>query len=65
MPEPVTPFTVLGLLRDIQHNDGLTEPAKHELAASIQRLERHYFAEPSADAPDLHAIAADWLARTG
>jgi len=65
MPEPVTPFSVLGLLREIQHDDGLSGPAGRELAASIHRLERHYFAEPSAAEPDLRAIATAWLRQVG
>ncbi len=36
MPEPVTPFTVLGLLREIQQNNGLPAPQMNELAGSIQ-----------------------------
>jgi len=46
MPDPVTPFTVLGLLRDIQGNNGLSRPKKQELAVSIQSLESDYFAGP-------------------
>ncbi len=64
MPDPVTPFSVLGLLRDIEQNDGLTDARKHELAASIRKLEAHYFAEPAPEEPDLHEIAQDWIRRT-
>ncbi len=57
MPEPVTPFTVLGLLREIQQNNGLPAPQMHELAGSIERVERHYFAETDGDPIDLHQVA--------
>jgi hypothetical protein len=65
MPGEVTPFTVLGLLRDIQHNNGLAPAEKQELVASIDRLERHYFQSAGQSDPDLQAIATTWLARTG
>ncbi len=65
VPAEVTPFTVLGLLRDIQQNDGLASADKQELIASIDRLERHYFQAPEPHEPDLHAIAATWVTRTG
>ena len=64
MPDPVTPFSVLGLLRDIERNDGLPDPKKRELSASIQHLEAHYFAAPGAEAPDLHHIARTWVGQT-
>ncbi len=57
----ITPFTVLGLLRDIEQNNGLSPVQKQELATSIQSLERHYFAEPSAQEPDLRAVAERWV----
>ncbi len=64
LPDELTPFTVLGLLRDIQHNDGLGPADREELGASIDRLERHYFADAKEHEPDLRQIAADWLARS-
>lgn len=60
LPAEITPFTVLGLLRDIQANNGLTEPGKRELAGQIQTLERHYFAQPGVAEPDLRGIAERW-----
>jgi hypothetical protein len=61
MPEVVTPFSVLGLLREIEHKNGLSAPQKGELAASIQQLERHYFAESNGAEPDLEKIAETWI----
>lgn len=64
MPEQVTPFTVIGLLRDIQANNGLTEPSKHALRDTIGQLERHYFLQPAPVEPDLTQIAHRWLDET-
>jgi hypothetical protein len=63
IPEVVTPFTVLGLLRDIEHNNGFAAAQKQELATSIQQLERHYFAGMCGNEPDLKKIAETWVAR--
>ena len=64
VPQQITPFSVLGLLRDIQHNNGLDDAEHRELADSIDRLERHYFAAPDTDEPDLQGIATTWVAKT-
>jgi hypothetical protein len=63
MPEPVTPFSVLGLLRDIQQNNGLAAPEMQELAGSIEGIERHYFAENGGDPIDLERVAETWIRR--
>jgi len=63
MPEPVTPFTVLGLLREIQQNNGFPAPQMQELAGSIDRVERHYFAESDGEPVDLHQLAESWIRR--
>ncbi|MCY2960350.1 MAG: hypothetical protein NTY35_09310 [Planctomycetota bacterium] len=63
VPESPTPFNVIGLLRDIQRNDGLAPEARTSLASDIDRLERHYFGDQRAEAPDLHGVARDWVAR--
>ena len=64
MPEHLTPFTVLGLLRDIQQNNGLGESGQRELASSIERLEQHYFEESDQEQPDLREIAVRWVERS-
>jgi hypothetical protein len=61
IPEPLTPFTVLALLRDVLQHGGLNEAKRRELAESIQYLERHYFAAPAPDEPDLRRIAETWV----
>ena len=63
MPELVTPFSVLGLLREIQHNSGFPAPQSQELAGSIDRIERHFFAESDGDAVDLRQVAETWIRR--
>ncbi len=61
MPDPVTPFAVLGLLRTIEQHNGLPEPKKRELAASIAGLEAHYFAGSNLATPDLSHVATTWI----
>jgi hypothetical protein len=65
VPEPLTPFTLLGLLRDIQDHNGLSDGGKHELAESIARIERFYFGKDAGDAePNLRAIAHEWVQKS-
>ena len=63
VPEVVTPFSVLGLLREIEHKNGLSAPQMQELATSIQQIERHYFAGSNGSEPDLKQIAETWVSR--
>jgi hypothetical protein len=63
MPERVTPFSVLGLLRDIERNNGLAAPEMRELAGSIEGIERHYFAESGGEPIDLKRVAETWIGR--
>ena len=63
VPEHVTPFTVLGLLRQIQSSGELDAATVQELAAAMQRIEAGYFATQTQDSVDLHALAHDWVAR--
>lgn len=65
VPEEVTPFTVIGLLREIERVDGLAPKEKKELAGEIQRLERHFFADAGGEDPDLEGIARTWAGRAG
>ncbi|MEM7309210.1 MAG: hypothetical protein AAF682_21175 [Planctomycetota bacterium] len=63
MPEPVSPFTVLGLLRRIESENGVTDAQRNELASQIHRLEGYYFEGGQEEVPDLEAIAASWVQR--
>lgn len=67
VPESVSPFTVLGLLRDIERHDGLGPAAREELSNEIASIERRFFVEDGAAAaaapPDLRSIAESWVRR--
>jgi hypothetical protein len=63
VPREVNPFTVLGLLRDIQTHNGLAGEQHKELGAEIQALEAHYFGADAGTAPDLNRIAQHWAGR--
>jgi len=64
LPDPVTPFSVLGLLRDIQLQDAVPESKRRELATSIASLESHYFAGSNQAVPDLKQVASTWISQT-
>ncbi|MGE3172135.1 MAG: hypothetical protein AB7O97_05865 [Planctomycetota bacterium] len=65
MPEQVTPFTVLVLLRQIAASPRLDAGARAELGAEMATVENHFFAKAPAQGapPDLHALAQRWLHR--
>ena len=63
-PDEVNPFTVLGLLKRIRHEDGVREKEHGELDQSIERLEDYYFGRTNGHAaPDLEEITTTWLKR--
>lgn len=64
VPENITPFTVLGVLKDIERNNGLSDAGKQELGSSITRLEHFYFEEPEGDEPDLHEVIHRWIRKS-
>jgi hypothetical protein len=64
MPAHITPFTVLGLLREIERKGSLDDAARGELTATIGQLEAGFFGQRNADAPDLASTATHWIART-
>ena len=61
LPDPITPFSVLGLLRDIQLQDAVPEAKRRELATAIANLESHYFAGSDQAVPDLGQVASTWI----
>jgi hypothetical protein len=63
VPETLTPFTVLGLLRRIQEKNGMDHAGKEELAHSIAVVERRYFSMEGEGMPDLKSLAEDWVRR--
>ena len=56
LPDEITPFTVLGLLRQIERNNGFDVNRKQELATCISRLEQHYFLQVDGEEPGLEDI---------
>lgn len=63
VPTDVNPFTVLGLLKEIERHDGLDAAARTELASAITAVERGYFADSPGEKPDLRRVAETWSAR--
>ncbi|MEM7314183.1 MAG: hypothetical protein AAF497_13630, partial [Planctomycetota bacterium] len=63
LPEKVTPFTVLSLLKNIRKNNGIPQSELDRLSGDINRLEHHYFVEPDSSEPTLEEIAKEWLGK--
>ncbi|MEM9018097.1 MAG: hypothetical protein AAGC68_13865, partial [Verrucomicrobiota bacterium] len=62
IPEPLTPFTLIGLLNQIEANNGLNESQVKELRETADDLEKKYFGEDrSPSDSELHAIARQWV----
>jgi hypothetical protein len=62
LPQNLSPFTVIGLLRHIDRNKKLTEAQQQELSQSLELLQRHYFADSGGNGEvDLKAMAEKWL----
>ena len=61
LPDDVTPFAVITLLRRIREENNLKEGVKTDLNESIDKLERHYFHEEKDDDLDLKRIAEGWI----
>ena len=64
MPADVSAFTVIGLLKDIESRNGISEGQRDELLGNIEHLESYYFGEEEREAPDLRGIAQRWLQRS-
>jgi hypothetical protein len=64
VPASITPFTVLGLLREIERHGALGEAGRGELRSAIAAIETHYFAETNGESPDLRQIAEHWVRRS-
>ncbi len=64
VPEDITPFSVLTLLKSIEKNNGMPAHAHAELTHSIAQIERYYFAN-DADLvkPDLVSEAHTWVGK--
>ncbi len=64
VPSEITPFSVLSLLRDIERDGTIPAGERPELVASINQIERYFFAEEhSVPAPDLSQTALSWVSK--
>jgi hypothetical protein len=64
VPETVNAFTVLGVLREIQSQNGLTPDAHSELQREIAELEALYFGDGRVGSQtDLRQVAQRWVSR--
>ena len=63
MPDRLSPFTVIGLLREIEVNNGVSPSERSELQANIAELERSYFRDEAEAGPELEELARTWLKR--
>jgi hypothetical protein len=61
VPAKLTPFTVIGLLREIEALPGTNAAAKAELAAAIAQIEAGYFSASQTSPADLHSLATRWV----
>jgi hypothetical protein len=61
VPERLTPFSILGLLKDVHANNGFSATERQALEKEIQQLERHFFLQPQPNTPDLDTVAKRWL----
>lgn len=62
IPNEVTPFSIVTLLRRIHADANLPEEEQIELGHSIAELERHFFNRQTAtEEPNLKAIAENWI----
>jgi hypothetical protein len=64
MPERISPFSVVSLLRDIERNNGLDDPAREELQSCIVQIERSYFGRDESESTDLHEVASHWVQKS-
>jgi hypothetical protein len=63
MPENVSAFTVMGLLKNLESADAIAASERDRLRDDIELLEARYFQDEDGDTPDLHRLAAQWLGR--
>ncbi|MGL5098197.1 MAG: hypothetical protein ACRDD1_21635, partial [Planctomycetia bacterium] len=62
MPAQLTPFTVIGLLQSLRTRPTFDAGERAAIDASIQSIERHFFAEANGVGPvDLKSIAERWV----
>ena len=63
VPDTLSPFTVIGLLHQIESSNGLSPDSRSEILGEIEHIEAHYFGDDDAQSPDLGDIARTWVQR--
>ncbi|MFT4548149.1 MAG: hypothetical protein ACI9MB_002100, partial [Verrucomicrobiales bacterium] len=63
LPDEITPFYVITLLRRIREENNLKSDTLGQLDESIANLEKHYFLDEASEEPDLKGIAEGWIQR--
>ena len=61
LPNEITPFAVITLLRRIRQENNLQADTLGQLDESIHKLEKHYFLAEVGEEPDLRQIAEGWI----
>ena len=64
VPDDITPFSVLTLLKSIQSENGMSSQFRADLTQSISQIEGYYFASKAdVPKPDLAAEARSWVGK--
>ncbi|MSR39815.1 MAG: hypothetical protein EXS02_13380 [Planctomycetes bacterium] len=63
MPDKLTPFTVIGLLREVARLPSVDLATQAELQTAIEQVEAGYFSQHASTTADLNALATTWVAR--
>ena len=63
LPDPLTPFTVLGVLKKIQSDADISEDEKLELSILMNSLEDQFFSPDAQSGQDLKEVLMPWLNR--
>lgn len=63
LPDPLTPFTALGVLKKIQSDADISEDEKLELSVLMSSLEDQFFSPDAKSDQDLKEVLMPWLNR--
>ncbi len=61
LPDPLTPFSVLGLLTELRQSRQFPGSRSADLTRAIADLEHHYFSQNAHGNGDLRVIAETWI----
>lgn len=65
MPDPLTPFTAIGVLRKIKEQADLSSEDNEALSKTMRSLETNFFSPGSHPLPDLRETLRPWLEKVG